>query len=48
MCGRLTPATFRPSAGNWFICAHIRPPPAPGLYWMMVSIFGHFFFSTIC
>ena len=39
---------FTPSAGSWFICAHSSPPPAPGLYWMMVSIAGHFFFSTSC
>ena len=42
------PTMFRPSPGSGFICAHIRPPPAPGLYWMIVSIAGHFFFSTTC
>src|SRR5947199_405890 len=48
ICGRLMPAMFSPSPGSWFSCIHNRPPPAPGLYWMMVSIAGHFFFSTSC
>ena len=48
MCGRLTPTTLRPSPGSWFICDHISPPPAPALYWMMVSMAGHFFLSTTC
>src|SRR6266568_4461499 len=48
MCGRLTPTMLRPSPGSWFICAHMRPPPAPGLYWMMVSTAGQRFFSTSC
>ena len=48
ICGRLTPTMFRPSPGSEFICDHISAPPAPALYWMMVSIAGHFFFSTTC
>ena len=48
MCGRLMPTTFRPSPGNVLICAHSSAPPAPALYWMTVSIAGHFFFSTTC
>src|SRR4051812_43913867 len=48
MCGRLTPTTFSPSPGSWFICVHISAPPAPALYWMMVSMEGHFLCSTIC
>ena len=48
MCGRLTPTMLRPPVGRLFICDHIRPPPAPALYWMMVSIAAHFFFSTTC
>ena len=48
ICGRLMPTMFEPSSGREFSCAHIRPPPAPGLYWMMVSMAGHFFFRTSC
>src|SRR5947209_14890302 len=48
MCGRLMPTMFRPSPGRAFIWFHITAPPTPGLYWMMVSIEGHFFFSTNC
>jgi len=38
------PTTFRPSPGSAFSWFHITAPPTPGLYWMMVSIAGHFFF----
>src|SRR5437867_5208247 len=48
MCGRLMPTMFRPSPGRAFIWFHMTAPPTPGLYWMMVSIEGHFFFSTNC
>src|SRR6266849_3404004 len=48
MCGRLIPTMFRPSAGSEFSWFHMTAPPTPGLYWMMVSIEGHFFFSTSC
>src|SRR5216117_2584960 len=48
MCGRLMPTMFRPSPGRAFIWFHMTAPPTPGLYWMMVSIAGHFFFSTNC
>src|SRR6267154_3333944 len=48
MCGRLIPTTFSPSPGRAFIWFHMTAPPTPGLYWMMVSIAGHFFFSTSC
>jgi hypothetical protein len=42
------PMMLSPSPGRPFICDHISPPPAPGLYWMMVSIAGQRFFSTSC
>src|SRR5256886_14130140 len=48
MCGRLMPTTLSPSPGRVFIWFHMTAPPTPGLYWMMVSIAGHFFFSTNC
>src|SRR5213083_2964550 len=48
MCGRLMPTMFRPSPGRAFIWFHMTAPPTPGVYWMMVSIAGHFFFSTNC
>src|SRR5438093_387881 len=48
MCGRLIPTTLSPSPGRAFIWFPITAPPTPGLYWMMVSIEGHFFFSTNC
>jgi hypothetical protein len=37
-----------PSPGSVFIVLHSSAPPAPALYWITVSIAGHFFFSTIC
>ena len=48
MCGRFTPTTFTPSPGSWFIWPHISAPPAPALYWMMVSMAAQRFFSTTC
>src|SRR4051812_22256297 len=48
MCGRLMPTTLTPSAGRVLVWLQSSAPPAPALYWMTVSIAGHFFFSTTC
>src|SRR6478735_2946634 len=48
MCGRLTPATFEPSAGSWLSWDHSSAPPAPALYWTIVSIAGQRFLMSSC
>src|SRR6478735_5896122 len=48
MCGRLTPATLEPSAGSWLSWDHSSAPPAPGLYWTIVSIAGQRFLISSC
>src|SRR5689334_12153282 len=48
MCGRLMPRIVAPSADSVFAWLQSRPPPAPALYWITVSIAGHLFRSTSC
>src|SRR6185295_13488777 len=48
MCGRLMPTMLTPSAGSVLVELHSSAPPPPALYWITVSMAGHFFFSTSC